>query len=241
MADLSNHPVSMSGNTRQAPSEKKPSKLVPWFVLANVAVWSGFFLVQMAKPGGMLGDPVHRLDSRYDPKADYSRGCGENTIRSGNVCVDRYEFPNRAGRFPELFDTAEAAQAACNQVGKRLCTLGEFSEACSAPSDSGDFSPRNMMLACNIVSQFSERPVRAAKSGEHSGCVTRTGLNDAIGNLAEWVVGPSGPALSGGSFASIVGTETTCRLARMAGPGLGKGKRGVRCCREAPGNVPSGH
>src|SRR5437773_4594322 len=45
-------------------------------------------------------------------------------------CVDRYEWPNRAGELPEVLVDWTAAKTACEARGKRLCDADEWLFAC---------------------------------------------------------------------------------------------------------------
>jgi len=205
-----------------------------WIVVMNIGVWGLYFIITMAMPGGKMGRPVHPLDPAADWETDFSMGCGENRARVGTVCIDRYEFPNQPGEMPEAFDEPGAAETACRADGGRLCTSDELKAGCSAPRATGDFSVSATELACNIVSRYSDRGVVPVPSGQMSGCMTRKGLYDVIGNLAEWVRTEKGYGLMGGSYAVRVGSFTNCRTVWPAGPGAKPGTRGARCCRDAP-------
>ena len=50
-------------------------------------------------------------------------------------CMDRYEFPNRAGQAPVGKVVHKEAVEACEKVGKRLCSALEWEKACKGPSN----------------------------------------------------------------------------------------------------------
>jgi len=104
------------------------------------------------------------------------------------------------------------AAAACENAGKRLCSLVEWFEACRGPQGTTypygrKYEPRR----CNVgkphlLSRYFGTDARAwrydehfndprldqipgflSKTGEHEGCVSDYGVADMVGNLHEWV------------------------------------------------------
>jgi formylglycine-generating enzyme len=49
-------------------------------------------------------------------------------------CIDRYEFPNKKGVRPEVWNNFYEAQVLCAGLGKRLCTESEWTMACEGPA-----------------------------------------------------------------------------------------------------------
>ena len=47
-----------------------------------------------------------------------------------HFCIDRYEYPNRAGATPVVATTWDEAAAQCKSEGKRLCKDTEWTLAC---------------------------------------------------------------------------------------------------------------
>ncbi|HXN33211.1 MAG TPA: hypothetical protein VN894_15170, partial [Polyangiaceae bacterium] len=45
-------------------------------------------------------------------------------------CVDRYEWPNKAGALPQYMASWNEAKASCEGMGKRLCSDTEWTLAC---------------------------------------------------------------------------------------------------------------
>lgn len=224
-----------------APGKRQPDddrrqmwRRFAWIMVANAVIWGGVFLLNRLGPVLFPGRYAFRLDERYDPEADLRRGCPEEMVRVGDVCMDRYEYPNRRKSLPKVLETADSARAACQSAGKRLCTLEEFRDGCSGGGPTGDHSLYRVERACNIASPDPDRPMQLRKSGEMHGCVTRRGLSDAVGNLAEWVEDGRGGVIVGGSYGSTAGSGISCNRGRTAGPGLLPQMRGTRCCKDAP-------
>ena len=48
--------------------------------------------------------------------------------------IDKYEYPNRQGQYPERGVTLAQAEEKCASEGKRLCTASEWRRACRGPS-----------------------------------------------------------------------------------------------------------
>ncbi len=113
------------------------------------------------------------------------------TVTLTPYCVDRYEYPNRAGELPTANVTWDAADAACQAAGKRLCTSDEWERACRG-ADRSPFSygPRRDASICNTPIDGpgpGSNPPPIAPSGAFPGCVTPEGVFDMNGSLSEWV------------------------------------------------------
>jgi formylglycine-generating enzyme len=124
------------------------------------------------------------------------------------VCIDRYEWPNKAGVKPLVYASgiAEAgapevsdAETLCASVGKRVCTKPEWQHACGDKYPYGDvFDP----TACNTEKKFRkidelkvakynkkelEHLDQSAPSGSYEKCRSPSGAYDMVGNGEEWV------------------------------------------------------
>lgn len=158
----------------------------------------------------------------------------------GEVCVDRYEAyllirasdgslePNppyarppegaeyvaraAAGVFPQAYISRIEAERACNNAGKRLCSLTEWYRACrGVPPTPFPYGPRFEAERCNVgkphllsrlhgdnpqrwryEEDFNDpalirEPGFLMRAGELAGCVSSFGVHDMVGNLHEWV------------------------------------------------------
>ncbi|MBU1196920.1 SUMF1/EgtB/PvdO family nonheme iron enzyme [Candidatus Micrarchaeota archaeon] len=111
---------------------------------------------------------------------------GMTYFSDGDFCMDRYEASqdlvtrqpiSKGGQIPWTIVLYAKAQAACETVGKRLCTSQEFLTACNI----GGQKLGMIGNACHIEG------TRIFETGEASGCTSAEGVHDLIGNVAEWV------------------------------------------------------
>jgi len=105
----------------------------------------------------------------YDPTT-----CPNN----GQGCADIYAV-SISGVIPSSRITWFQAQQACFNARKRLPSNAEWQGAVSGTQDPG---PDNGSTDCNTASANA-----AVNTGSRSGCVSRFGAFDMVGNLGEWV------------------------------------------------------
>ena len=188
--------------------------------------------------------------------------CSEYRAPSGNCqtatsqkhfCIDKYEWPNKAGEEPVVMKSWYEARDACQSIGKRLCTQDEWTLACEGPEHLPyPYGYTRDATACNIdkdAIQVNEdalkRPdKRAAEvarlwqgeaSGSRPNCKSPFGVFDMTGNVDEWTVNETGnphnSALKGGYWSWVRGR---CRAVTA---GHDEGFRyyqiGWRCCASA--------
>ena len=181
-----------------------------------------------------LARPVHASDDSHGP-------CPPEMAFSVGICIDRYEarllergedslltpFPpfarpkaessafvaeSRAGVRPQGYISQLEAASACQNAGKRLCTLSEWYRACRGEHDTlYPYGATFMRGRCNVGKahllsllhgsdprawsyetsfndpELDQRPGFLAETGAYSGCVTSAGVFDLVGNLHEWV------------------------------------------------------
>lgn len=123
----------------------------------------------------------------------------------------RYVAASRAGVKPQAFVCQLDAAAACENAGKRLCTLSEWYRACTGPRGTTyPYGPKYQAKRCNVgkahllsmlhgdvVSNWSyasfndpklaQVPGFLALTGEYADCQSDEGVHDMVGNLHEWV------------------------------------------------------
>ena len=207
---------------------------------------------------------------RYiDPEGVFPRRCAEFAPTSKcngkttkkHFCIDRYEWPNKAGENPVVMKTWYDAKDACAAQGKRLCGDSEWTVACEGqerlPYPYG--YDRNSE-ACNIDKPHpdvdekalgsADPKVRDAEakrlwqgepSGSRSSCVSPYGVFDMTGNVDEWVVNEAGvpfkSGLKGGYWGPV---RDRCRpMTTIHSEGFSFYQIGFRCCADAPGATPS--
>jgi sulfatase modifying factor 1 len=181
-----------------------------------------------------LARPVHASDDSRSP-------CPPEMAFSAGICIDRYEarlleraedgsltpFPpfarpkagsgafvaeSRAGVRPQGYISQLEAASACQNTGKRLCTLSEWYRACRGEHDTlYPYGTTFVRGRCNVGKphllsllhgsdprawsyetgfndpELDQRPGFLAETGAYSGCVTSAGVFDLVGNLHEWV------------------------------------------------------
>ena len=151
--------------------------------------------------------------------------------KTGDYCIDRYEYPGR-GRRPKVNVSWFNAKKACESKGKRLCTEKEWERACKGGrSIRYPYGQSFDKGACNT---------RAAGKGKLSGsgrfrrCRSRYGVYDMSGNAAEWTASrfsSSRRVIRGGAY-NRPDWDVRC-ASRGAGPaGRRKSNVGFRCCKD---------
>lgn len=131
---------------------------------------------------------------------------------SGQNCIGVIFARSVPAVTPSTRITWFQAQQACNNVGKRLPTNGEWQQTVAGTPDPG---PDNGTTDCNTASALS-----AVNTGSRSGCVSAAGALDMVGNVEEWV-------------ADWVPDSTTC-------PGWGGFSNDFMCLSGASTTTPPG-
>jgi protein-disulfide isomerase/uncharacterized membrane protein len=139
------------------------------------------------------------------------------------------------------------AKATCEAAGKRLCTAAEWLTACQgaeAKDDNGNGRFADDALEGSLQPYGDvHRPklcwdghrrdaYRPVYTGEHPGCVSRDGVYDLTGNVAEWVGDSEDKAvLMGGMYED---RRPSCVTANFNwGPDQSAIHTGIRCCADA--------
>jgi formylglycine-generating enzyme required for sulfatase activity len=118
-----------------------------------------------------------------------------NPRRVYEVCIDRYEYPNKVGERPMVDVSWYGAKKRCKEQGKYLCWDKEWIEACMG-LDNWDFSYYNVYdpEKCNVNGETFDR------IGDNKECKTHHyEVYDLVGNVREWV-GGGGIGVVGGSY-----------------------------------------
>jgi len=181
-----------------------------------------------------------------------SSACATKTVKK-HFCIDRYEYPNKAGTQPVVMKTWHEAVRTCASQGKRLCGDSEWTLACEGrerlPYPYGLTRSKD---ACNIdkphppvneraLADPKKRDAEVARlwQGEASGsrpqCASPYGAMDMTGNVDEWVVNEKGKPFKSGLKGGYWGpVRDRCRPMTTAhNEEFSYYQVGFRCCGEA--------
>jgi hypothetical protein len=198
-------------------------------------------------------DPDTKLQCAEFAKTPSAGRCSMKTDHK-HFCIDRYEWPNKAGALPTYMASWYEAKASCESMGKRLCSDTEWTLACEGP----DMQPypygggyERDDHACNIDKPYiwphpeqifnpRQRDAELARldqrepSGSRTSCTSPYGVHDMVGNVDEWVVNvsqwgqPFKSGLKGGYWGPV---RTRCRPMTTAHDETFRYYQiGFRCC-----------
>lgn len=151
----------------------------------------------------------------------------------GTVCMDLYEWPDSDGAVARAFVNHKEAEDSCRSVGKRLCSLAEWKDACQGPDrEAYPYGKRYRENDCPA------KEIAASRSGRFPVCRSYYGVYDMTGNLWEWTSTPAPDPdfymVAGGNWTA--GNEATCGLAKFSFyPAVRYPFVGFRCCQDAGG------
>jgi len=157
--------------------------------------------------------------------------CEKNMIyiKTQNICIDKYEWPNKKEKKPLDFISLYGAMDSCASVEKRLCTEKEWKEAAGGNLKKYPYGEKYSRRKCNTDSG------RKSKSGEYKECRSYYGTYDMVGNLSEWtstkdVKNPTFNRVYGGNFSST-STATSRNYKFSYFPTNKYVGVGFRCCK----------
>jgi len=191
-------------------------------------------------------DPAVKQFLDYLDAVDYCAGAGmslvaaRNPLRGGAwggderraaFCIDRYEWPNTKDALPRGNVTWVEARKLCQDAGKKLCTSGEWEDACRAD---GMFFYGNEPdpAACNTGGSA------AGVSGSKPKCRNSLGVYDMSGNLAEWTDRDGDAELRGGAY-DTPARQASCIDVQPQDKAAASPRVGFRCCRRLPETLPA--
>ena len=218
---------------------------------------------------GMHHEEVQRVCTDYRSRRGKKKRCWsfipglvltEPRHTAIDVCMDRYEWPNKKGENPIVMDRFVDAENKCAEVGKRLCTEFEWEKACEGPHnlpwpygytqrddacnvDKMYWAHDEVKLASNdpaVRMQETRRLWQGAASGSYPACKSAFGVMDLTGNVEEWVATsrpqwPHRSSLKGGYWSK---KHAACRGTNEShGPQFRFYEVGFRCCAD-PKHAP---
>jgi formylglycine-generating enzyme len=207
----------------------------------------------------------HPEDQEQD---EFSQRCGRYAEPSRcltptrelmRFCIDRYEWPNRAGEKPRVLTRWADALELCASVGKRLCREPEWTFACEGERmtpytygferdptrcvlDRLYVTPKGLLRHWDECQKSPECLAAFAKvdqreaAGSFKGCVSSFGVFDLNGNANEWVTVPDSTyphrgGLKGGWWGPVRDRcRPTVRFHREDDWGY---EIGFRCCKDS--------
>jgi uncharacterized caspase-like protein len=177
-----------------------------------------------------LAERRKALEAKLAALADASKrvNCPADMVRiDGVFCIDRYEFPNRAGGEPLVEVDFSEAEGFCKKEGKRICKAAEWTRACAGEADwAYPYSATYQPGVCNDNRGGRERKARAA---EFERCKSPEGIFDLSGNVYEWIVFGQASGVIGGSFDDGA-SDVACQTADSSEAENKSEYVGFRCC-----------
>jgi len=195
-----------------------------------VAVPPGFYPV---------GDPDPSTQGRYRLEV--------GQVELPGFCIDRHEYPGRAGELPLGSVSWDEATALCEKDAKRLCSEHEWVAACRGP-DGWPYAYGSAFEAGRCQTDGHQATVKPI--GNRPRCSSPLGVHGLNGSLSEWVADkwdrvplppldegevadPASPhrVLRGGTmWFAIYGQD--CLSRHSHNPLLRHTDDGFRCCRD---------
>jgi formylglycine-generating enzyme required for sulfatase activity len=175
-----------------------------------------------------------------------------------HFCIDRYEWPNRAGVKPDFAMDWNHANEQCRMAGKRLCNDSEWTLACEGEERLPyPYGYERNSEACNIDRPYImpddnkwgnlktrgeelQRLDQRDPSGARESCISPYGVYDMTGNVDEWVMNEKGSekekpyvsGLKGGYWGPV---RDRCRPMTTDHNQWHTGYQiGFRCCDDVP-------
>ena len=157
--------------------------------------------------------------------------CPASMVAIGDFCIDRYEYPNEAGKTPLGNQSFADAVRLCRARGVHLCGELEWMAACAGPTRRRwPYGEEYVAGTCRHGQTPTKAPSPIAASGEKQGCRTPEGVYDLSGNLWEWTVGVRGEGTLRGGGPSFNALFGQCEATAVPEPSYNAFDTGSRCC-----------
>jgi len=178
-----------------------------------------------------------------------------------HFCMDRFEYPNKAGENPMIVVSYNEATGICKKEGKRLCNESEWTFACEGdeavpypygyerdaeacvvdrpwkPFAENGLAPRDGKKAREEL----DRLWQGTPSGSHPKCKSPLGVYDLTGNVDEWTkttrTGGYASVLKGGYWGPV---RARCRPSTRAhNEDFVAYQQSFRCCSDTSAPAPT--
>lgn len=157
--------------------------------------------------------------------------------------IDKFEWPNEEGAFPESGLNWHDAKKRCESVGKRLCEEEEWNISCEGEGISPyPYGLKRDNTVCNIDKRWIDfrgcsknELYQGVRSSSDSACRSPFGVIDMSGNVDEIINRPNGKApyrneSTGGYWGPV---RDRCRpKTRVHNEFEGIYQTGTRCCKD---------
>lgn len=188
--------------------------------------------------------------------------CPEGMVlgANGSYCIDKYEWPNQEGAYPDFAMTAYDARNHCASVSKRMCTHNEWLNACMGkdhlaygygskwnPNACNDNDPgpyqapqwERMEQGPKAWKVWAKTLYKGKPSGSMPLCSVDEGndkVYDMVGNVREWVRNPNGNggyAFESSFWYGTMSGPLGCTFeVTVHSPGFASYEVGTRCCKD---------
>lgn len=160
--------------------------------------------------------------------------------------IDRFESPNQQGEHSTVKATWEEARAACEGMGKRLCSDLEWERACKGPESFvysyGDtFKPD--VCGADIASDSNKDRRSDHRAGSLAECKSGYGVFDMSGGPREWTASTgsrdaSAHILRGGKKGISFNNGSRCSYMDEQKGTWSDSVTSYRCCMDDPEGMP---
>ena len=122
---------------------------------------------------------AHKRQSSIPTTVEYNPAL-EYQIEA-SLWMDVFEYPNQPGVLPQTNVSWSEANQACENAGKRLCSVSEWEFAC------GGKLQWSMPYGNQFVAELcSVEQTTLTSSGTYIGCQSPFGIQDMVGSVWEW-------------------------------------------------------